>query len=121
VNNGVFRLERPDGGPAVFSIGGEHDLHTAPELRRRLDDLIRIGDPIVIDLTPSTFVDSSILGVLLDARRRAAEGGVTLALAQADGSVAVSRVLDVTGLRRELPIHESLEEALAAAVKSGGE
>jgi anti-sigma B factor antagonist len=118
VNNGAFRLERPEGGPAVLSIDGEHDLHTAPELRRRLDELIRLGDPIVIDLTPSTFVDSSILGVLLDARRRASEGGVTIAVAQADGSVAVSRVLAVTGLRTELPVHESLEEALADAIRS---
>jgi anti-sigma B factor antagonist len=101
----------------VLSIDGEHDLHTAPELRRRLDELIRLGDPIVIDLTPSTFVDSSILGVLLDGRRRAFEDGVALALAHADGSVAVSRVLEVTGLRSELPVHESFEEALADAVR----
>ena len=114
---GAFRLERPEAGPAVLSIDGEHDLHTAPELRRRLDELIGLRDPIVIDLSPSTFVDSSILGVLLDARRRASEDGVTLALAQSDGSLAVSRVLEVTGLRGGLPVHESLEEALAEAVK----
>lgn len=119
MNSGAFRLEKPAGGPAVLSIDGEHDLHTAPELRRRLDELIGHRDPIVVDLSPSTFVDSSILGVLLDARRRAFDHGVALALAQADGSVAVSRVLEVTGLRRELPVHESLEEALAEAVKGG--
>jgi anti-sigma B factor antagonist len=120
VNSGAFRLERPEGGPAMLSIEGEHDLHTAPQLRRRLDDLIGLGDPIVIDLSPSTFVDSSILGVLLEARRRAFEQGVALALAQSNGSIAVSRVLEVTGLRKELPVHESLEEALAEAVKGGG-
>jgi anti-sigma B factor antagonist len=99
----------------VLTVRGEHDLHTAAELRRQLDLLIGEGDPIVIDLSPSTFVDSSILGVLLDGRRRAGEGGIPFAIAQADGSVAVSRVLQVTGLQTELPVHETLEEALAAA------
>ena len=115
MKSGEFRLERPEGGPAVLTVDGEHDLHTAPELRRRLDELIGAGNPIVVDLSPSTFVDSSILGVLLDARRRAVEAGVAIAVAQSDGSVAVTRVLQVTGLRAELPVHDSLEEALPAA------
>ena len=115
MKTGEFRLERPEGGPAVLTVDGEHDLHTAPELRRRLDELIGAGNPIVVDLSPSTFVDSSILGVLLDARRRAVEAGIAIAVAQSDGAVAVTRVLQVTGLRAELPVHDSLEEALSAA------
>ena len=70
----------------------------------------------MIDLSPATFVDSSILGVLLDSRRRASGRPISFAIAQADGAVAVSRVLQVTGLRTELPVHDTLEQALAAAV-----
>ncbi len=120
MKSGEFRLQRPEGGPAVLTITGEHDLHTAPELRRQLEQLIDGGDPIVIDLSPSTFVDSSILGVILDGRKQAADGGIPFAVAQADGAVAVSRVLQVTGLQSELPVHESLEEALAAAAGGDG-
>lgn len=105
----------------MLTVDGEHDLHTAPELRRRLDELIGAKDAIVVDLSPSTFVDSSILGVLLDARRRAVEQGVAIAVAQSDGAVAVTRVLQVTGLRAELPVHDSLEEALSAAARGGRE
>jgi anti-sigma B factor antagonist len=98
-------------------VDGEHDLHTAPELRRRIDELIGAGEPIVVDLSPSTFVDSSILGVLLDGRRRASEAGIGFAVFQSDGAVAVSRVLQVTGLRSEFPVHETLEQAQSAAGK----
>jgi len=117
VKSGEIRLETPEGGPAVLTIDGEHDLHTAPEMRRRIDELIEAGEPIVVDLSPATFVDSSILGVLLDGRRRAAEADIGFAVAQADGAVAVTRVLQVTGLRGELPVHETLEQALSDAAK----
>ena len=103
----------------MLTVQGEHDLHTAPELRRRIDELIKAGSPIVVDLSPSTFVDSSILGVLLDGRRRAAEAGIGFTVAQGNGAVAVSRVLQVTGLRTELPVHESLEEAIAEVGRNG--
>jgi anti-sigma B factor antagonist len=116
VKSGEFGLDAPEGGPAVLTVRGEHDLNTAPELRRRLDTLIETGDPIVIDLSPATFVDSSILGVLLDSPRRATDAAIPFAIAQADGSIAVSRVLQVTGLRTELPVHDTVEQALAAAV-----
>jgi anti-sigma B factor antagonist len=117
VKSGEIRLEKPEGGPAVLTVQGEHDLHTAPEMRRRIDELIAAGQPIVVDLSPATFVDSSILGVLLDGRRRAAESEIGFTVAQAEGSVAVTRVLQVTGLRSELPVHESLELALSEAAK----
>ena len=118
MKSGEIRLEKPDGGPVVLTVQGEHDLHTAPELRRRIDELIESGEPIVVDLSPATFVDSSILGVLLDGRRRATEGEIAFTVAQADGAVAVSRVLQVTGLRSELPVHDTLEQALSAAARA---
>lgn len=117
MKSGEIRVEKPEGGPAVLTVHGEHDLHTAPEMRRRIDELLEAGEPIVVDLSPATFIDSSILGVLLDGRRRANEAEIGFTVAQADGAVAVSRVLQVTGLRTELPVHETLEQALSAAAK----
>lgn len=115
VRTGEIALERTDPGLAVLSITGEHDLSTAPELRRRLSTLIGEGNSIVVDLSPATFVDSSILGVILQARRRAAEAGLGFAVAHGNGADAVGRVLDVTGLRTELPVHEARDAATAAA------
>jgi anti-sigma B factor antagonist len=105
---------------AVVTISGEHDLSTAPKLRRRLDSLLDDGTTTVVDLSPATFVDSSVLGVILDGRRRAAEADVGFAVFHSEGADAVDRVLEVTGLRAELPVYARRDEALAAASGNSG-
>jgi anti-sigma B factor antagonist len=115
VRTGELALERKEAGLAVVTISGEHDLSTAPNLRRRLDGLLDERVATVVDLSPATFIDSSILGVILDSRRRAAEAKIGFAVARSNGSDAVDRVLEVTGLRSELPVHARREEAVEAA------
>ncbi len=119
VRTGELALERNDAGTAVLTISGEHDLSTAPNLRRRIDSLLEDGTSMVVDLSPATFIDSSILGVILDGRRRAADSGIGFAVVHANGADAVDRVLEVTGLRAELPVHARREEAFAEASGSG--
>ena len=119
VRTGEVALERNDAGLAVLTISGEHDLSTAPTLRRRIDNLLDDGTATVIDLSPATFIDSSILGVILDGRRRAGEADIGFAIVHANGADAVDRVLEVTGLRTELPVHARREEAFMEASGSG--
>ena len=119
VRTGELALERKD-ELAVLTISGEHDLSTAPHLRRRIDGLLDEGVATVVDLSPATFIDSSILGVILDGRRQASEAKIGFAIARADGSDAVDRVLEVTGLRAELPVHARREEAEMAASGNTG-
>ncbi len=104
----------------MLTISGEHDLSTAPTLRRRLDGLLDEGTATVVDLSPATFVDSSILGVILDGRRRAADVEVGFSVVHANGADAVDRVLEVTGLRAELPVHANREDAFSEASKDSG-
>ncbi len=103
----------------MLTISGEHDLNTAPELRSQLDEAMKGDRGVVVDLSPATFVDSSILGVILDGRRRAAAADRGFAVAQGSGAEAVTRVLEITGLRAELPVYESREQAESQA--SGGD
>ena len=119
VRTGELALERNESGLAVLTISGEHDLSTAPNVRRRLDHLLEEGIPTVVDLSPATFIDSSILGVILDGRRRAADSGIGFAVVHANGADAVDRVLEVTGLRAELPVHARREEAFTEVSGSG--
>jgi anti-sigma B factor antagonist len=119
VRTGELALERNDSGLAVLTISGEHDLSTAPNLRRRLNNLLDEGTTTVIDLSPATFIDSSILGVILDGRRRAAASGIGFAVVHTNGADAVDRVLEVTGLRAELPVHARREEAFTEVAGSG--
>ena len=118
VRTGELALERTDAGVAVLSISGEHDLSTASELRRRLEALLDEGTAVIVDLSAATFIDSSILGVILDGKRRAAAADVGYAVLHAEGADAVGRVLEVTGLRAELPVHAQRETARAAAMNS---
>ena len=104
----------------MLTISGEHDLSTAPHLRRRLDGLLDEDVATVLDLSPATFIDSSILGVILDGRRRAAEAKIGFAVARSNGSDAVDRVREVTGRRAELPVHARREEAVMAASGNDG-
>ncbi len=120
VRTGELAIELTDAGVAVLTISGEHDLSTAPILRRRLDGLLDEGTATVVDLSPATFIDSSILGVILDGRRRARDAGIGFAVVHANGADAVDRVLEVTGLRAELPVHAHREEAFSEVATASG-
>ena len=105
----------------VVVVEGEHDIYTAPTLRDRLDEALGRGGGVVVDLTAATFVDSSVLGALLDARRRALDAGqgyVVCVGAQVEPGV--QRILDVTGLVPVLPVVGGLDEAIAAARATNG-
>lgn len=116
---GELRIERAERGIAVVALVGEHDLNTAPELRRALEGGLEADEDLVLDLSPATFVDSTILGIILEARRRTLEAGHGFAAAHDGSSPAVRRVLEITGLRSELPVHAELAEAVSAARSAG--
>jgi anti-sigma B factor antagonist len=102
-------------------VEGEHDIYTAPTLRERLDEAIGRGNGVVVDLTGATFVDSSVLGALLDARRRALDAGQGFVVCVGDEvEPGVQRILDITGLVPVLPVVNGREEAIRAARGSNG-
>lgn len=97
----------------VVALTGEHDLSTAPELRARLHDLAE-GSGVIVDLDQTTFVDSSILGVLVGGLRRARERDVPFVLVLgSDSHPAIRRIFELTGLHEVFPIYSSRAEAQA--------
>src|SRR6478735_1727714 len=111
-------LDDTAGDVVVVLVEGEHDIYTAPTLRERLDEALGRGGGIVVDLTGATFVDSSVLGALLDARRRAldSEQGFVVCVGETV-EPGVQRILDITGL---LPVLRGREEAIEAARSTNG-
>ena len=104
----------------VVVVEGEHDIYTAPTLRERLDEALARGGGVVIDLTTATFVDSSVLGALLDARRRALEAGQGFVVSIGEAvEPGVQRILDITGLVPVLPVLRGRDEAIEAARTNG--
>jgi anti-sigma B factor antagonist len=112
---GEIAIDHADGGVAVITFSGEHDLNTAPELRDRLSAAIEAGGPIVVDLSGAAFIDSSIIGAVLDGRREAHERGIGFAVALSGGAQPVERVLEVTNLTTTLPVHPTREAAVSEA------
>src|SRR5918998_1764422 len=114
-------LDDAAGDVVVVVVEGEHDIYTAPTLRDRLDEAIGRGGGIVVDLTGATFVDSSVLGALLDARRRALEAGQGFVVCVGDAvEPGVQRILDITGLVPVLPVINGRAEAIRTARGSNG-
>jgi anti-sigma B factor antagonist len=106
-------LETEDVVPRVCVVAptGELDLYTCPEFENELMRVISSGaEHVVVDLTQTTFLDSTALGVLLRALEslRARDG--RLSIVSADDNIL--RVFEVTGLHRIFEIQGSRAEAL---------
>lgn len=113
-------VDRAEGGVPVVVVHGEHDVYTAPSLREQLSALVEDGSPVVVDLTPATFIDSSILGVLLGGLRRAREHESGFALVIGESSEpTVRRIFEVTGLFPVFPVFATRGEAVEAAQANG--
>lgn len=109
---GEVKVERPSDGLAVIVLEGEHDLGTVADVREAIAGAADAGEAIVIDLGATTFVDSSILGVVLEARRAAQEDHRGFAVGCDGAAEAVRRVLEVTGLKDELPVYPDRATAI---------
>ena len=60
----------------VISLAGEVDLYTAPEFKQQLLEVIdQGGRDVVVDLSDTTFIDSTTLGVLVGGERRGRDRG----------------------------------------------
>ena len=102
---------------AVVAIAGEHDADSADALVEALRDRLGLRLPVLVDLSDATFVDSTILGVLLRARQQADRLGLAFALVvPADPASPVRRLVEVTMLRGVFAIYD--DEAVATAALS---
>lgn len=99
-------------GRTIVTVAGELDAHSAPLLEAETGPLSSVpGGSLIVDLTEVSFIDSTGLGVLVTALKHTREAGGTL-----DCVVATPRVLKVlalTGLDVVIPLHSTLDEALA--------
>ena len=109
-------VERVDSVLAVIDVEGEHDLNTAGAFRETLTGLLGEKVSIVVDLARASFVDSSILALLLEGHRECEEAGLGFAVSVPDDTaVGVRRVIEVTGLNGAIAIRRSRDQAAEAA------
>ena len=87
----------------LVSVSGEVDVSNAGELRSALDAALADGGPrIEVDLAQVPYIDSTGIGVLVGAARRAADSGAAFAVVNPQRNVA--RVLSLLGVGAELGV-----------------
>jgi len=99
-----------DGAVCTVTLEGEVDVYTAPQLKERLVALLDGGCvSVIIDLEKVAFIDSSGLGVLVSALRRAREkDGVVRIVCTRD---SILKIFRITGLDKVFPIFSDASEA----------
>lgn len=105
-------MEAPDLGFSVVTLPGESDAFLAPRIRSDLADALSGDAPLVVDLTRATFIDSTVVGILLEglADCEARERPLLLLLPE-DAAPEVHRLFEITGLAALLPVVRSWDEA----------
>jgi anti-sigma B factor antagonist len=104
----------------VVAVRGEIDLFTVPEFKDRISEPIDAGrSTLIVDLSATTFIDSSSLGVLIGAHRRLKlRGGSLVVVCDND---AIVKTFRITGLDGVFTLVRSLDDALDGdAVGTGG-
>jgi anti-sigma B factor antagonist len=102
---------RIDDDTHVVAVTGEIDLFTAPEFKQRVSAPIDAGrSNVIVDLTATTFIDSSSLGVLI--------GGSLVVVCDNE---AIVKTFRITGLDGVFTLVRSLDDALNGdAVSASG-
>jgi anti-sigma B factor antagonist len=112
------RTQRLDEKRYVVALAGEIDMYTAPDVKREFGDAIDLGARrLIVDLTATTFIDSTMLGVLIGAQKRLREREGTLAIVASDRNL--TKVFEITGLDRVFAIFATREEAARPVTAAG--
>ncbi|MEO9174711.1 MAG: STAS domain-containing protein [Gaiellales bacterium] len=87
---------------AIITLHGEHDMATSLDLAHALDT---VAGHVLVDLTPCTFIDSSVIGVLFEAVRDLERDGYQVELVVPPLNAPVVRTLEIVGLGQRLVVH----------------
>ena len=101
-----------NGSALVVRLAGELDLYNADDVRRALFEAAqRAPERLVVDLEEVRFIDSTALGVLIEARSKL---GDRRSFVLAAPGLETRRALEVSGLDRHFNVQPSVADAVAA-------
>lgn len=100
------------GNAVLVRLAGELDLYNAQRVRDALLEAAeRAPERLIVDLSDVLFMDSTVLGVLIESRSKLANRRGFLLVAP---GVETRRALEISGLDKHFAVHTSLDDALAA-------
>ncbi len=104
-------------GVHILSVRGEIDISTAPKVKLAAREAVFAGsNRVVLDLSNTTFLDSTGLGVIIALARLLRPDG-DIAIVNSDPSIA--KTFEITGLAEIFTVCATREEAIAALTGAG--
>jgi anti-anti-sigma factor len=98
---------------AIVRLVGEHDMATSEAVLAAFGPIA--GD-LLVDLSACTFLDSTVIRVVLAAFQEQQRLGRRLELVVPPANATMTRTVEISGIRDVLTVHESAEIARAGDV-----
>ena len=92
----------------IVTLTGELDVSDVGQLRPHFEHIREGSGWLIVDVTDVTFMDSSVLGMLVQARTNASTAGRSVCLVGASRNVL--RLFSVTNLDTVFPMYETLND-----------
>jgi len=99
----LFEIEvSHDGGETVIRVRGEIDRHARPAFRRAVEEAWIASPHLVLDMSETSFIDGSGLGVLAAAAHAYGRDAVTVR----SPTPGLRRLLEITGIADVVRVHD---------------
>ena len=109
--DGVIRVAPETGEIVAVCLEGDFDLANAPALEDQIDRALERGKHLILDLSEATFIDSSVIHILVRGSKAAGGREQTIVL-QLGTAAVVERALEVAEIERVLARAHDRQEAV---------
>ena len=109
--DGVICVVPERDGIVAVCLEGEFDLRNAPVLGDQLDLALESGNGVIFDLSEATFIDSSVIHVLVQTSKAASARKQPVVL-QLGTAAIVERVLEIAEIEQVLTRAHDRQEAV---------
>lgn len=99
---------------AIVELVGEHDMSTCTSIEQELERAGQQAKGVVVDLRVTSFIDSSVIHVLIAAARSAGERGNGFSLCLGTAGV-VNKALELTGVAARISSADEISGAIRLA------
>ena len=117
--DGVIRVVPETDGIVAVCLEGEFDLSNVRDLSDEIDRVLEAGNDVILDLSQVTFMDSSIISILVQGSREASARQQRMVL-QLGTAAVVERVLELFAIEQVVPRARDREEAVRTIRHNAG-
>lgn len=114
---GVIHVVPEQDGIIAVCLDGEFDFANASTLSDRLARALDNGTGLIVDLGEATFIDSTVIHVLVRTAKTAAEQAKSVVL-QLGTSAVVERIIQIVGIERVMPRALNRQDAVRTIQQS---